>query len=33
MDIQLLPVLMFMAFCLYATAIIINDRNNKKWER
>jgi len=30
MDIQLLPVLMFMAFCLYAIAIIINDRNNKK---
>jgi hypothetical protein len=29
MDIQLLPVLIFMAFCLYAVALIINDRNQK----
>ena len=30
MDIQLLIVLTFMAFCLYAAALIINDRNNRK---
>jgi len=29
-DIQLLLVLIFMAFCLYAAALIINDRDNKK---
>ena len=29
MDIQLLPVLIFMAFCLYAVALIINDRDKK----
>jgi hypothetical protein len=29
MDIQLLPVLIFMAFCLYAVALIIKDRHNK----
>ena len=29
MDIQLLPILIFMAFCLYAAALIINDRNQK----
>jgi hypothetical protein len=29
MDIQLLPVLIFMAFCLYAVALIIKDRDNK----
>ena len=29
MDIQLLLVLTFMAFCLYAVALIINDRNKK----
>ena len=28
-DIQLLLVLTFMAFCLYAAALIINDRNQK----
>ena len=30
MDIQLLPILVFIAFCLYATALIINDSNNRK---
>jgi len=30
MDIQLLLVLIFMAFCLYAVALIINDKNNRK---
>mgnify|MGYP007107841278 CR=1 FL=1 len=29
MDLQLLPVLMFMAFCLYAIALIIKDK--EKW--
>lgn len=29
MDLQLLLVLIFMAFCLYAAALIINDRNQK----
>ena len=29
MDIQLLLVIAFMAFCLYAAALIINDRNKK----
>jgi len=28
-DIQLLPILIFIALCLYATALIINDRNKK----
>jgi hypothetical protein len=31
MDIQLLPILIFIAFCLYATALIINDSNKRKW--
>ena len=28
-DIQLLPIFIFIALCLYATALIINDRNKK----
>lgn len=30
MDIQLLPILIFMAVCLYATALIINDNDKRK---
>ena len=30
MDLQLLPMLIFMAFCLYATALIINDSDKRK---
>ena len=30
MDIQLLPMLIFMAFCLYATALIVNDSDKRK---
>jgi len=29
MDIQLLPIFIFIALCLYATALIINDKNKK----
>ena len=29
MDYQILLILSFMAVCLYAVALIINDRNNK----
>jgi|11BtaG_2_1085332.scaffolds.fasta_scaffold07092_7 hypothetical protein len=31
MDIQLLPILVFMAICLYVVALTINDSNNRKW--
>jgi len=30
MDIQLLPMLIFMAVCLYATALIVNDSDKRK---
>jgi hypothetical protein len=30
MDIQILPILVFAAICLYATALIINDSNKRK---
>jgi hypothetical protein len=30
MDYQILLILGFMAVCLYAVALIINDRNNRK---
>lgn len=30
MDLQLLLMLIFMAFCLYATALIINDSDKRK---
>ena len=30
MDIQILPILVFAAICLYATALIINDNNKRK---
>lgn len=30
MDLQLLPMLIFMAFCLYATALIMNDSDKRK---
>ena len=30
MDIQLLPIFIFIALCLYATALIINDSNKRK---
>jgi hypothetical protein len=30
MDIQILPILVFMAICLYATALIINDSDKRK---
>lgn len=30
MDIQLLLILIFMAVCLYATALIINDSDKRK---
>jgi len=30
MDIQLLPILIFMAVCLYATALIMNDSDKRK---
>gem|GEM_PF-6248203 len=29
MDLQILPILIFMAVCLYGVALIINDRDNK----
>ena len=29
MDLQILPILIFMALCLYGTALILNDR--EKW--
>ena len=30
MDLQILPILVFMAICLYAMAIIMNDNNKRK---
>lgn len=30
MDLQLLPILVFMAICLYAMAMIMNDNNKRK---
>ena len=30
MDLQILPVLVFMAICLYAMAIMMNDSNKRK---
>jgi hypothetical protein len=29
MDWQIIPILMFMAFCLYATALIIKEKDNE----
>jgi len=31
MDLQLLPILVFMAICLYAVALTINDNDKRKW--
>jgi hypothetical protein len=30
MDVQILPILVFMAICLYAVALTINDNNKRK---
>ena len=30
MDIQILPILVFSAICLYATALIMNDSDKRK---